>query len=139
MEDNLLTAYINIIDFEIFYDFDSYVSIYEQRKEDGEEILVFSGKKLNREEFEEKTEEYEKLLEGFYSTPIGTFAYVEENSKLYNVFKNDNYSLNLQELTERSKVEIKKFKKEHKDLINFLEKNQLAYEIEFGLFNATWC
>ena len=139
MEDNLLTAYIDIYDFEIFYDFESYIYIYEQLEEDGEEILVFGGKKLNEEEFNQKREEYENLLEGFYSTPIGSFAYIEEEAKLYNVFNHDNYSLNLKDLKERSKVQIKNFKKEHKDLINFLEENKLAHEIEFGIFNATWC
>lgn len=139
MKDNLLTAYIDIYDFEIFYDFESYIYIYEQLEEDGEEILFFGGKKLNEKEFNEKRKEYEKLLKGFYSTPIGSFAYMEEESKLYNVLRDDNYSLNLKNLIERSKVEIKKFKKEHKDLINFLEENKLAHEIEFGIFNATWC
>lgn len=138
MKDNLLTAYIDIYDFEIFYDFESYINIYEQLEEDGE-ILCFGGKKLNEKEFNEKRKEYEKLLKGFYSTPIGSFAYIDEETKLYNVFNDDNYSLNLKDLTERSKVQIKNFKKEHKDLINFLEENKLAYEIEFGLFNATWC
>lgn len=130
-----LSAYIQIYDYHLLEStYEDYLSQIEVLSDHYGKANIPFKHILSPQEWEEKADEYQRLTQKFLITENTSFFV--NVSDLHVLLRDEGGSMSVDDTMEKKKLAIDEFIADNKELIDFLLKNALSFNLDFGLVQS---